>query len=144
MGHSFIEVADRSVLLNDFDLTLIRHFIEREGRRSLADSSAPPGLRASFERFLEGFVDYGPGVFVADFSPMLSGADGQVGFLLSVFDRVARVLREFGGTIPLSYLEDHVNTPVMYWIADAETAPVLRALGRIWGLFTELETGVTC
>src|SRR5262249_36141592 len=61
MGHSFVEVADRGVWVNDGHLTLLQHFIEREGRGLLAERGADANLNRSFERFLEGFADYGPG-----------------------------------------------------------------------------------
>jgi hypothetical protein len=133
MGHSFVEHAGRGVFVNDGHLTLLRHFIEREGRGLLTERGTDANLHRSFERFLEGFSDYGPGVFVVDFGPMLA----QTEFLFSVFDRVAQTLRAFGGSIPLAYLEHHVNTPVVHWVADADTSPVLRALRRVWGLFSE-------
>jgi hypothetical protein len=133
MGHSYVEVADRGVFVNDGHLTLLRHFIEAEGRRLLAERDADAILRQSFEQFLGGFVDCGPGVFLIDFAPML----GQTEFLFGVFDRVAQRLRGFGGAIPLAYLEEHINTPVVHWLADADTGPVLRALRRVWGLFSE-------
>jgi hypothetical protein len=141
MGHSFVEFEDRGVWLNDALLTLIRHFIEREGRRLLDESGAPAGLRRSFEQFLEGFTDYGPGVFVVDFCPMLAGGEGQFEFLLSVFDRTAQALRGFGGTIPRPYLDQYVNTPAVFFTGDVDTGPVLGALRRIWGLFSGFERG---
>jgi len=133
MGHSYVGVADRGIFVNDGDLTLLRHFIEGEGRRLLAERDSDEILRQFFEQFLAGFVDYGPGVFLIDFGPLL----GQTGFLFGVFDRVAQRLRGFGGSIPLAYLEEHINTPVVHWVADAETGALLRALRRVWGLFAE-------
>jgi hypothetical protein len=137
MDHTYVEVGDRGVFVNDGHLTLLCHFIEGEGRRLLIERNADAIVRQSFEQFLAGFVDYGPGVFLVDFRPML----GQTEFLFGVFDRVASRLRCFDGAIPLVYLEEHVNTPVVHWVADADTAPVLRALRRVWGLFSELGPG---
>lgn len=57
MGHSFVEVGDRGAWLNDGHLTLIRHFIEREGRRLLAGRGSDAALQEAFEQFLEGFAD---------------------------------------------------------------------------------------
>jgi hypothetical protein len=37
MGHSFVEVADRGVWVN---VTLLRHFIEHEGRGLMAERGA--------------------------------------------------------------------------------------------------------
>src|SRR5262249_37738917 len=124
MGHSYVELGDRGVWLNDGFLRLIRHFVEREGYRLLDELSAPPELRRSFQVFLEGFADYGPGVFVVDFRPMVEGKEGQLEFLLSVFDRVAQALRRFGGFIPLPYLQQHVNTPSVYYTGDVDTSRV--------------------
>jgi hypothetical protein len=140
MGHSFVEVGERGVWVNDAILTLIRHFVEREGGKLLDEMAAGLVLRQSFQVFLEGFSDYGPGVFVVDFRPLLEGEAGQLDFLLSVFDRVAQVLRAFGGSIPFTYLERHINnTANICYTGDVETRAILDGLRRVWGLFSGLE-----
>ncbi len=138
MGHSFVEVGDKGIWLNDAVLTLVRHFLEREGRRLLNKPDVAAELRNSFEEFLVGFCDHGPGVFVVDFRPMLVG-EGQREFLMAVFDRAAQTLRDFSGVIPLAYLQQHVNTPTRYYTRDLDSGLVLKALARVWGLFSEGE-----
>jgi hypothetical protein len=76
-------------------------------------------------------------VFVVDFCPMLDRENGHLDFLLRVFDRVAQVLRGFGGFIPLGYLERHIKTSGVCYTSEVDTHRILDALGRIWGLFSE-------
>ena len=135
MGHSYIEVGERGVWVKDALLTLIRHFVEREGRQLLDELAAPGELRRSFQIFLEEFADYGPGVFVVDFRPMLDREAGQLDFLLRVFDRVGQVLHGFGDFIPSGYLEQHLNAPGLHFTGDVDTGPILDALEGIRGLF---------
>lgn len=107
----------------------------------MAERGADANLHQRFAQFLQGFVYYGPGVFVVGFGPVL----GQTEFLFSVFDRVTQALRGFEGSIPLAYLEQdvdrslekHVNAPVAHRTANGDTGPLLRALRQVWGLFSE-------
>jgi len=135
MGHSFVEVGDRGVWLNDACLTLIRHFVEREGNRLLAEPGHPPGRRESFEAFLGGFTDCGPGVFLVDFGPLTASEDGRA-FLLAVFDRVGQALRGYGGHIPEAYLRENVNSHGTQFTRDVPAGVMLAALGQVWGLFS--------
>ena len=104
MGHSYVDLGDQGVWLNDGSLTLRRHFIQAEGQRLLDERNAPLPLRQSFQVLLEGFVDYGPGVFLVNFRPTIEGEQGQLEFLMGVFDRVAngvaRFLRHHSAGVP--------------------------------------------
>jgi len=84
MGYSHVCYGDRCTHENDEDLTVLRHFIEREGVQLLAEWGNPQPLATDFQKFLNGFFHAGPGVFLADFDALLGSSGQRVKCLLEI------------------------------------------------------------
>ena len=107
MGHEYITYKSEHVLLDDFDLWMLRHF--------LLQSSSDP----QFVAFVNNIEWVGPGVYLGtNLYDYTEDIDVRIGILISALENSKKRLASFGDTIPLDYLENNVNLERAYCKAE--------------------------
>jgi len=110
MGHDIITFEDKHVILKDWLIWTLRHFFVAETQAAIVhgsstDTAALESLRCFFERW----EWIGPGVVTGiALSDFVQGRERNRGIILEVFRRTIIRLRQFGESIPLAYLEEHL------------------------------------
>ena len=125
MGHDFITLNDRHVHLHDMTIWTLRHFC----------IVASVDVDRDTQPFFAAWQRLGPGVFTGtdlhDF-----GDDDRLDLLRRVFVRAREIIVAFGDSIPLSYLEDHINLKTFCHTQDLAVSDLTDALDRILAMFS--------
>jgi hypothetical protein len=136
MGSDFIKYARHHEMFNDFDLWTLRHFFIEEAKKLQTDEPNEDvnGLREFFEKW-----DWlGPGVFIGtDLNEYVLGSRRRWELLLTVLQKAADRLAEFGELIPLEYLTAHVSTKTSYFTKAQPVRPYFQSIGRICTLLSK-------
>ena len=124
MGHDFITLDDRNVHLHDMTILTLRHFCV----------VASVDVDRDTQPFFAAWQCHGPGVFTGTDLHEFGDA-ARVDLLRRVFVRAREIITAFGDSIPLSYLEDHINQKGFRYTDDAPTAQLTEAVDRILSMF---------
>ena len=138
MGHDYIDIGSSQLRINDFHIWTLRHFFLD------AATNAKPDLfntdEASFREllaFLESWQWLGPGIIVGcDFNNFTTSPD-RFSMLLLLVKVTRDNLAKFGTTIPLSYLDQHVNGPTAWYTTAPPVATFTDIIDRMIGLIQE-------
>ena len=110
MGHDFIDIGDSNLRLNDFHIWTLRNLLldaMAEDKPELRDTDE--ALIQAFRSFLESWQWLGPGVVVGCNFNDFTTTPGRLRLLHSLLKLTRDRLSQFGETIPMSYLDQHVN-----------------------------------
>jgi hypothetical protein len=138
VGWDFVTCGDRHAHLHDLQLWSLRHFLA-DAAGALAAEEPLPALFAEARAFFAEWGWPGPGVVTGTaLGEFVRGSPDRERALVGVCDRALARLREFGGVVPLAYLEAHVNadSPGGVYIGDQPSALFVEGVERIRGLLT--------
>ncbi len=137
MGHDYLSFNGRSVHLQDTQIELLRHFCTQiTNEIHPADLKADEQTIDSFRAFFAAWQRAGPGVWInTDFSKFVEENSHRREVLSRLFARVADRVRLFDGTIPLQYLQDHLNSEDCYFVAAHSTTALTDALQDLSEMF---------
>ena len=122
MGWIHFKYQGRHTYFHDFDLWTLRHFILEEARNlESTDSEA-----VAAKKFVERWDWLCHGVYGGtELDPALGGVLAKEKAMLELLNRTIGRLRGFGGLIPLSYLEEHINEENVRYTRDQDTEQVI-------------------
>ena len=126
MGHDFITLHDRHVHLHDMTIWTLRHFCV----------VASVDVDRDTQPFFAAWQTHGPGVFTGTDLHEFGDAP-RLDLLRRVFVRAREIIAGFGDSIPLAYLEDHINKTGFRYTQDAPTANIVDAVDRILAMFSD-------
>jgi hypothetical protein len=122
MGHDYITYNDRHVHLHDMTLWSLRHFL------ILAASD----LDHCVLEYVTAWRWQGPGVFTGtDLHEFVGDDITRVSLLRDVFIRARSIIREFGDSISLEYLELHMNLKMAYYAEPLRTSKLTDAIEKV-------------
>lgn len=117
MGHDYIDLGTSHLRVNDSDIWTLRHFFYET-----ASNSTPVSLDTDDETledlrlYLKSWEWLGPGIITGcDFNTFTTSRAR-----LQLIQRMLSATRErmikFGDSIPIDYLDEHINTPNAYYL----------------------------
>jgi hypothetical protein len=123
MAHDFIDYKDKHARVDDLTLWTLRHFfIASAQMMNTRDSNRD---RTSYQELCEFFESWkwlGPGVFSGtDLSVFVKDQEFRVKLLSQVFESAIETIKGFGEKIPMTYLDEHINTPLAYFTKEPNT-----------------------
>lgn len=141
MGHDFITCGDRYVLLKDWDIWLLHHFLLTEAEAlGPADVSADEEMLDSLRSFFENWRWIGPGVVMGtDLASFVRGQDSRRELLLLLFHRVIARLEKMGKVIPLDYLDKHINASGAIFGKEQPTEELIETVKQLCEMVEEYD-----
>lgn len=128
MGWTTINYEDEHGLFKDFDVWTLRHFFLEESKAF--DSSDRDA--AEMMMFFKQWDWLGPGVIVGtDLGFYVRNSASRKEMLLDLFARTIERLQGFGTSIPLSYLDAHVNEPGRSYTMEQSVEPFTTAIKQM-------------
>ena len=128
MPHEFIEIGPNHLRLKDSDIWMLRHFLMRAIDMDL--SGVPQGkdhLIALYD-LLNRWNWQGPGVIVGcDFNNYTTSPQRH-DVLRQTLLAAGDLLVQFGDNIPLDYLQEHLNTSSLTYLAAQPTSKTLQII----------------
>ncbi len=139
MGHDYIDYEDRFIRLSDWDIWTLRHFFCRVvGNAQADDLGTNSATLDALRSFFEAWDWLGPGVVVGtDLTEFVKGDQERKRVLVSCLDRTSNFIASFGSTIPLEYLQEHVNIPTAQYFVAQPTERFLNSIEGIKNLLCE-------
>ena len=129
MGHDYLILAGGHIRLNDFHIKTLGHLFSR-----CASNATPHSLEtdaqtlAELQTFFAGWDCLGPGVFSGtDFNTFTSTPE-RYSVLRCLFECTLEFISTFRDEIPLDYLDQHINTPAMYFTTSQLTTTYREAV----------------
>ncbi len=137
MGHDFIVFRGAHAQFNDMDLWTVRHFLLTAARDIAREDASEDSYAAV--AFFDRWDWPGPGVFFGtDFDAFIGESQTRLPLLLRTADRARNRIAVFGLTIPLSYLEAHVNLRTAYYTLPLSIVGPQNAIDRLVALLRQL------
>ena len=122
MGHYYISLKDRHVLLHDMTIWSLRHFCV----------VAASEIDCSVEQFFAGWQWHGPGVFTGTDLHEFAGDDARrLALLHEAFVSAQSLVLKFGDEIPLDYLKDNINLRCAYFTKPLKVRELTDAISQI-------------
>jgi hypothetical protein len=126
VGHEIIVYRGRSVIVHGLDLWAIRHFmlVEAEAAR-----------RDELVAFIRGWEWIGSGVYLGiEFDDFFGSHPEQQAQFIELSSSVEQRLDTFGSHVPLDYLQENVNTAMVFFKAAQPIERWKRQIENICGL----------
>jgi hypothetical protein len=138
MGWDSITYEGGQEQFKDFDLWALRHFFVEEAR--VLESVHPSQDASELRQFFERWDWLGPGVFTGtNFSEFVLAKRSRWDLLFSHLQRTADRIAQFGQSVPLAYLQEHLSTRTAYFTEPQPTRHYLACVGRICKLLSKYE-----
>jgi hypothetical protein len=142
MGHDYIDYGERGIRLRDSDIWELRHFLQQEASESNpSDLGIDEPTLQRLCKHLSGWEWCGPGVVRGtDLSEFVQEQAQRRQALVRLFQRTITRLERFGGTIPLDYLQQHLdNGCLIEYIGPLHTERLVTALRSLIELVETFE-----
>lgn len=131
MGWTSIEYNSRHGLFGDLELWTLRHFFLDVSRELDANSADA----ADLVRFFVQWDWLGPGVIVGiDFQGYIGNSGPRKRLILLLLSRTIERLHRFGSSIPLSYLNEHVNEKGRGYSKEQPVEPFVAVARQLYDL----------
>lgn len=140
MGWEYVTYNGRAEMVHDLHLWTLRHFL-MNAAGSLATGEPAGGPYSQAHDFFASWQWPGPGVVTGTrFDDFVLDRPEKVAILARVLERAAVQVREFGGRVPLDYLETHINatSPGGVYTAEVPSQVLLQAIARLLGMLKPL------
>ncbi len=113
MAHDYIDIGSGHLRLNDFHIWTLRHFMLKELACNSSKSSSIDDVDLNELRsFLESWQWLGPGIIDGGDFNSFATSSSRLDMLRCLLVRTRDRFSAFGEHISLSYLEQHLNTPM--------------------------------
>lgn len=138
MGWDFIEYEGHLEQFDDFDLWTLRHFFVTQAQAM--ETAQPNPELTDLREFFECWDWLGPGVFTGtNFSKCVLKSRSRWELLVQLLQLTGDRISAFGESIPLDYLETHINSRTAYFTQPQPTQRYLLCIGRINTLLSKHE-----
>lgn len=118
MAHDYIDIGSGHLRLNDFHIWTLRHFLlEVLDRESTASLNTDASTLNELCRFLESWQWLGPGIIDGGNFNSFATSSSRFEMIRCLLVKTRERLREFGEHIPLTYLDQHVNSSLAWYTA---------------------------
>lgn len=124
MGHDYIDLGTSQLRLNDFDIWTLRHFLN-----DTLVASKPASLETDSNTldelmlFIQSWQWLGPGIVTGCDFNVFATSPTRMQLIRRMFLETRVRIANFGTSIPLDYLQEHINSPMAHYL-DAQ--PVYR------------------
>ena len=124
MGHDYIDLGTSHLRLNDSDIWTLRHFFcDTLTRSTPVQLGTDARTMEDLRRFIASWEWLGPGIVNGCDLNIFATTPERFSLIQRMFSATRDRLREFGESIPLPYLDEHINSSFAYYL-DAQ--PVAR------------------
>ncbi|TWT50129.1 hypothetical protein CA85_52630 [Allorhodopirellula solitaria] len=138
MGHDYIDIGTSHLRLNDFHIWTLHHFFCDAIATSTPESfGTDADTFNALQKYLESWEWLGPGIVTGcDFNSFAT-TPSRLNLLRTLISATRERLTRFGDAIPLSYLDDHVNSSMAYYLAPQPTATFTDIIDRLLALISQ-------
>jgi hypothetical protein len=138
MGHDYIDIGNSQLRLNDFHIWTLRHFLLDAATKVTPDLlNADEASYRELVIFLDSWQWLGPGIIVGCNFNSFTTSLARFSLIVQLLKVTRENLASFGATIPLSYLDNHVNSPAAWYTTATPVVTFTDIIDRMIGLIQE-------
>jgi hypothetical protein len=117
MGHDYIDIGTPHLRLNDFHIWTLRHFFCDAIATSTTDAlETDHETLCDLRSYIESWEWLGPGIVTGcDFNTFAT-SPSRLQLVRALLFATRKRLAGFGNSIPLDYLDKHINTSQAYYL----------------------------